>query len=79
MAKRRALHKRDLFELGWKALITELGVANATRFVMEVGGGEGDYTKQRKKLFAHKNVDKLFAEIRAMEEGRKSRSKGRAT
>jgi hypothetical protein len=76
MAKRRALHKRDLFELGWKALITELGVANATRFVMEVGGGEGDYTKQRKKLFARKSLDKLFAEIRGMEEERKGHSRG---
>ena len=68
-----------MISFGWKALITELGVANATRFVMEVGGDEGDYAKQRKKLLAHKNVDKLFAEIRAMEEGRKGRSKGRAT
>jgi hypothetical protein len=75
MAKRKALHKRDLLQLGWKALITELGVADATRFVMEVGGGEGDYTKQRKKLFAQKNLDKLFAEIRATEEGRKSHSR----
>jgi len=75
MAKKRALHKRDLLQLGWKALITELGVANATRFVMEVGGAEGDYTKQRKKLFAQKNLDKLFAEIKAMEE-RKSHSRG---
>ena len=72
MAKRRALRKRDLLQLGWKALITELGVANATRFVMEVGGGEGDYTKQRKKLFARKNIDKLFAEIKGIEEGRKT-------
>lgn len=75
MAKRRALHKHDLFHLGWKALITELGVADATRFVMEVSGGEGDYTKQRKRLFARKNLEKLFAEIKATEEGRKGQSR----
>lgn len=75
MAKRRALHKRDLLELGWKALVTELGAADATRFVMEVGGGEGDYTKERKKLFARKNLDRLFAEIKAMEAGRKKQTR----
>jgi hypothetical protein len=41
-----------------------------------VGGGEGDYTKQRKKLFARKSLDKLFAEIRGMEEERKGHSRG---
>jgi hypothetical protein len=75
MAKRRALRKRDLFQLGWKALVAELGVADATRFVMEVGGGEGDYTRQRKKLFTRKNLDKLFAEIKATEEGRKNHTR----
>ena len=67
MPKSRALHKRDLRQLGWKALVAELGVANATRFVTELSGGEQDYTKLRKKLFAHKNLDELYAEIKATE------------
>ena len=73
MAKKGTLHKRDLRQLGWKALVAELGVANATRFIMEVSGGEGDYTKLRKKLFAQKSLDELYAEIKTTEESRKSR------
>ena len=65
MAKSRALHKRDLRQLGWKALVAELGVANATRFIMELSEGEQDYTKLRKKLFVHKSIDELYAEIKA--------------
>ncbi len=34
MARARALRKQDLRELGWKALVAALGVANATRFVV---------------------------------------------
>jgi len=64
MAKSRALHKRDLRQLGWKALVAELGVANATRFIMDLSEGEQDYTKLRKKLFAHKSLDELYAEIK---------------
>ena len=64
MARARALRKHDLRELGWKALVAELGVANATRFVMELHEGEQDYSKLRGKLFAGKTLDQLCAEIR---------------
>lgn len=67
MAKRRALHKRDLLQLGWKALVAELGVTNATRFIMELSEGEQDYTKLRKQLFAQRRLDDLYAEIKAIE------------
>jgi uncharacterized coiled-coil DUF342 family protein len=67
MAKSRALHKRDLRQLGWKALVAELGVANATRFIMELSEGEQDYTRLRRKLFTQKSVDELYAEIKATE------------
>jgi len=40
MAKRKAFPQRDLLQLGWKALVAELGVANATRFVMRLRHGE---------------------------------------
>jgi hypothetical protein len=39
MARARALRKRDLRELGWKALVAELGITNATRFVMQLSLG----------------------------------------
>jgi len=50
MARARALRKENLRELGWKALVGELGVANATRFVMELHEGKQDYSKLRGKL-----------------------------
>lgn len=64
MARARVLRKEDLRELGWKALVAELGVANATRFVMELHEGKQDYSKLRGKLFAGKTVDELYTEIR---------------
>ena len=73
MAKSRALHKRDLRQLGWNPLVAELGVANATRFIMDLSEGEEDYTKLRKKVFAQKSIDELYAEIKAIEAQQKSR------
>ncbi len=35
---------------GWKALIDSLGLAEATRFMLQYQKGNGDYTKERKKL-----------------------------
>ncbi len=67
MLKRRALHKRELRQLGWRALVAELGVANATRFIMELSGGEQDYSKLRRKLFTHKTVNELYAELKTTE------------
>ena len=51
MARHRAMRKQELWELGWKALVAELGVANATRFVTELHEGKEDYSKLRGKLF----------------------------
>jgi hypothetical protein len=73
MARSRALHKRDLRQLGWKALVAELGVADATRFIMDLSEGEEDYTKLRRKLFAQKTIDDLYTEIKATESQHKSR------
>jgi uncharacterized coiled-coil DUF342 family protein len=73
MARSKALHKRDLRQIGWKALVAELGVANATRFIMDLSEGEEDYTKLRKQLFAQKTIDELYAEIKALEAQQKSR------
>lgn len=67
MARARALRKRNLRELGWKALVAELGVTNATRFVMELREGEQDYSKLRGKLFAEKALDQLYAEIQRVQ------------
>ncbi|MFA6980548.1 MAG: hypothetical protein WC209_14595 [Ignavibacteriaceae bacterium] len=39
---------------GWKALIDSLGLAEATRFLLQYQQGCGNYTKERKK-----KVDKI--------------------
>jgi hypothetical protein len=67
MAKRKDLPQRDLLQLGWKALVAELGVANATRFIMRLRDGEQNYTQLRKALFEGKNLDELYAEMKRME------------
>lgn len=66
MARVRELGKRDLRKMGWKALVAELGVANATRFIMQLSEGEQDYAKLRGELFAKKKLDELYAEIRGV-------------
>ena len=67
MARARALRKENLRELGWKALVAELGVANATRFIMELHEGRQNYSKLRGKLFADKTLDQLYAEIQGIQ------------
>jgi hypothetical protein len=67
MARARALRKRDLRELGWKALVAELGVTNATRFVMELREGEQDYAQLRAKLFTKNSLDEIYAEIQRVQ------------
>ena len=41
---------------GWDALVEKLGIAGATMFVMEHEKGYGDYTEERKKIFAEKSL-----------------------
>ena len=66
MARARALRTHDLRELGWKALVAELGVANATRFVIDLHEGEQDYARLRGELFAGKTLDELYAELQGV-------------
>ncbi len=70
MARARALGKRDRRKMGWKALVAELGVANATRFILELSEGKQDYVKLRGDLFAKKSLDELYAEIRGVQRTR---------
>lgn len=48
---------------GWKALVKELGLAGATKFILLYEVGNGDYTKQRKGLFKDITIDQIVAEI----------------
>jgi len=56
---------------GWDVLVEKLGIADATMFVMEHERGYGDYTEERKNIFAGKNVDEIAQKIRELKsEGR---------
>ena len=55
---------------GWKALTERLGPAGAMRFMMQYDPGYGDYTKERREIFADLTIDAL---IQAIDE--RSRSK----
>lgn len=49
---------------GWNALVKELGYAGATKFILLYEPGEGDYTKERKKLFKDIRVEEIIKEIK---------------
>ncbi|GFP22632.1 hypothetical protein HKBW3S44_01461 [Candidatus Hakubella thermalkaliphila] len=57
---------KEIKEEGWDALIERLGVAGATMFVLESEEGYGDYTTERKKIFAEKSLDDIVREIKAL-------------
>jgi hypothetical protein len=57
----------SLYELrheGWKALTERLGVSGAIRFLMQYDPGHGDYTAERRELFADLTLDDVVAEMR---------------
>ena len=61
----------SLYELrqeGWKALTERLGVSGAMRFLMQYDPGHGDYTEERRTLFADLRLDDILAEIRKQDE-----------
>lgn len=49
---------------GWNALVKELGYSGATRFILLYETGEGDYTKERKKLFQDITIEEIVSEIK---------------
>lgn len=57
------LPEREIRKEGWKALVKRLGVAGATRFLLEYQTGKGDYVRERKRLLSGKTVEELGEEI----------------
>lgn len=47
------------------ALVRELGVVDAIRFLGQFRAGSGDYTTQRQVLFQDATVEELAAQIKA--------------
>jgi hypothetical protein len=48
---------------GWKALTEALGPAGAMRFMMQYDPGYGDYTQERRVIFADLTIDTLLEAI----------------
>lgn len=55
---------KEIKEEGWNALVERLGVADATRFLMEHEKGYGDYTLERRKIVDEKSIDEIVKEIK---------------
>jgi len=49
---------------GWKALINSLGLAEATRYLLQYQKGSGNYTKTRKKIFENITVNDIVKEYK---------------
>jgi hypothetical protein len=47
------------------ALVKELGIVDAMRFLGQFRAGSGDYTAQRQALFEGNSVQELSAQIRS--------------
>jgi hypothetical protein len=52
-------------------LFREIGVAKTLRFLNEVGGGRGDYTKERQETEDNRTVADIVAEIKRQRESKK--------
>ena len=62
---RPSLSAYELRHEGWKALTERLGVSGASRFLMQYDPGHGDYTVERRELFASLTMDEAVAEMKA--------------
>jgi len=62
---RPPLSAYELRHEGWIALTERLGVSGAIRFLMQYDPGHGDYTEERRELFADLSMDQAIAEMRA--------------
>jgi hypothetical protein len=54
----------ELRREGWIALTERLGVSGAIRFLMQYDPGHGDYTEERRRLFADLTLDAAVAEMK---------------
>lgn len=49
-------------------LFREIGVAKTLRFLSQVSGGRGDYTKERQETVDNRTVEDIVAEIKEWRE-----------
>ncbi|VAX31678.1 hypothetical protein MNBD_NITROSPIRAE03-1116 [hydrothermal vent metagenome] len=65
--KQKPLSGYALREAGWNALVENLGIVNATRFILQYESGYGDYIKIKKELFRGKSVTEICKDIEQLE------------
>ncbi|MBM4048180.1 MAG: hypothetical protein FJ279_24010 [Planctomycetes bacterium] len=53
----------ELRQRAWKALVRELGIVGATRFVMAAESGSGDSVEKYAKLWEGMSLDEVHEEI----------------
>jgi hypothetical protein len=58
----------EVREKGWEALVSALGYAGATKFILLSEKGRGDYTKERRAIFRGATIESILDEIK--EEGK---------
>jgi len=61
--QQKNLSGHALRDAGWEALVNNLGMVNAARFIMQSETGCGDYAKIRKGVVKGKRVADLYKEI----------------
>jgi hypothetical protein len=54
----------DIQERGWKSLVKELGLADATRFMLFFDSGRGNYTRERQKNIKKIPLQQIMEEIK---------------
>jgi hypothetical protein len=71
MSKSPSIHLSD-YEIrreGWKALTECLGIAGAIRFLAQYDSGRGDYTQERRELFANLTLEDALQRIEKQSKG----------
>jgi hypothetical protein len=53
----------EIRTVGFEALLRELGSAGAIRFIQQYESGQGDYTRERRKILPKKSVREIGKEI----------------
>jgi hypothetical protein len=61
----------EISRLGFAALVEKLGPGGALQFLQQYESGRGDYTKERRSLFAGKKVDDIWNEMKLMRRRRR--------
>jgi hypothetical protein len=61
--KTETLSFYEIRTIGFEALLRELGPAGAIRFIQQYETGQGDYTRDRRKLLPRKSVREIGGEI----------------